>query len=152
MEDSLTTTRRLSQARLSALRLAGAGCIALAVIATGCARSHSQVAVVNMFALKQDWPKFINYSRQLEANLAAIRASKATDAEKQRQFDQLQEQSRRWENEVVGEVQSAAKSIAADRHYALVVTRQGVAYGGDDITPDVEKALKITPASPSPSR
>ena len=105
-----------------------------------------------MFVLKQDWPKFINYSRQLEANLAAIRASKATDAEKQRQFDQLQEQSRRWESEVVGEVQGAAKNIAADRHYTLVVTRQGVAYGGDDITPDVEKALKITPASPAPSR
>jgi hypothetical protein len=33
----------------------------------------------------------------------------------------------------------------------MVVTHQGVHYGGDDITIDVEKALKIdTNASPAP--
>jgi hypothetical protein len=40
--------------------------------------------------------------------------------------------------------------IAQTRKYALVVTREGVAYGGDDITVDVEQAMSIPTASPSP--
>lgn len=123
-----------------------------ALLAAGCAQSHSTVAVVNIETLEGSWPKFINYYNQLQANLQAIQQSKVSEAEKKRQFDQLQQQSLRWQNEVTDEVRSVVKDIAAQRSYKLVVTRRGVAYGGDDITTDVQKALKITPLSPSPSR
>jgi Skp family chaperone for outer membrane proteins len=50
---------------------------------------------------------------------------------------------------VTDDVKAAVKQIATDKHYSLVVTRQGIAYGGDDITPDVQAALHIAPSSPS---
>lgn len=121
------------------------------LVATGCARTHSTVAVVNIATIEQRWPKFINYSRQLQANYYAINESKISPDEKRRAFQQWQQQSQRWQDEVTGDVRDAVKQIATDRHYQLVVTRQGVTYGGDDITIDVEKALKIdTSGSPPP--
>jgi outer membrane protein len=120
---------------------------------TGCAHQHSTVAVVNVNTIEQRWPKFINYYRQIQANYVAINESKISPAEKQKAFRQWQQQSQRWQDEVSGNVRDAVKQIATDKGYKLVVTRQGVAYGGDDITVDVEKALKIdTSASPVPGQ
>ncbi|MGI8735891.1 MAG: hypothetical protein ACR2KS_01210, partial [Candidatus Eremiobacter antarcticus] len=118
----------------------------------GCARTHSKVAVVNIAMIEQRWPKFINYYRQIQANYVAINDSKISPAEKRKALAQWQQQSARWQNEVSNDVRDIVKKIAADDHYEMVVTRQGVAYGGDDITVDVEKALKIDTVSPAPSR
>ena len=126
---------------------------ALASVLTGCAHARSSVAVVNVNTIEQRWPKFINYYRQIQANYVAINESKISPAEKRKAFQQWQQQSQRWQDEVSGDVRNAVKQIAGDEHYELVVTRQGVAYGGDDITADVEKALKIDPnASPAPGQ
>ncbi len=55
------------------------------------------------------------------------------------------------QNEVTSDVRNAAAQVASQRHFKLIVTRQFVGYGGIDITPDVEKILKITEtASPAP--
>jgi len=130
-----------------------AATLLLALVASGCARAHSTVAVVNISSIEQRWPKFINYSRQLQANYYAINESKIGAVEKRKAFQQWQQQSQRWQDEVTGDVRDAVKQIASDRHYQLVVTKLGVAYGGDDITIDVEKALKIdTSSSPPPSQ
>ncbi len=130
-----------------------AATLLLALVASGCARAHSTVAVVNISSIEQRWPKFINYSRQLQANYYAINESKIGPTEKRRAFQQWQQQSQRWQDEVTGDVRDAVKQIASDRHYQLVVTKLGVDYGGDDITIDVEKALKIdTSSSPPPSQ
>ncbi len=130
-----------------------AATLGLALVVSGCARAHSTVAVVNINSIEQRWPKFINYSRQLQANYYAINESKIGVAEKRKAFQQWQQQSQRWQDEVTGDVRDAVKQIASDRHYQLVVTKLGVAYGGDDITIDVEKALKIdTSGSPPPSQ
>jgi outer membrane protein len=127
--------------------------VANACMLAGCAHQHSSVAVVNVNTIEQRWPKFINYYRQIQANYVAINESKISPAEKQKAFRQWQQQSQRWQDEVSGNVRDAVKQIATDKHYTLVVTRQGVAYGGDDITLDVEKALKIdTSASPVPGQ
>lgn len=123
---------------------------AASALLAGCAQAHSKVAVVNVLALEQNWAKFINYSNQLQANYAAIRDSKQSNAAKARAFAQFQEQERRWQAEVTGDVRTAATTIAKQRNYELVVTRQGVAFGGDDITTDVEKELHIPTSSPSP--
>ncbi|HXM17349.1 MAG TPA: OmpH family outer membrane protein [Candidatus Tumulicola sp.] len=124
----------------------------VAVMLGGCAHAHSKVAVVNVTSIEQHWPKFINYANQLQANYNSIITAKMSPSERQRQILQFQQQEHRWQNEVTDEVRGVVKDIAAQRHYELVVTRQGVAYGGDDITDDVEKALKITPVSPSPGK
>jgi Skp family chaperone for outer membrane proteins len=108
--------------------------------------------VVNVQALEQTWPKYINYANQLQANFVAIRDSKESAADKRRAFAQLQQQSQRWQDEVSNDVRGVVRTIAADRHYDMVVTRQGVAFGGDDITDDVKAALKISAGSPSPGR
>lgn len=131
-------------------QLAAALLIAAAIVGAGCSRTHSKVAVVDVLALEQNWPKFINYSNQLQANYNAIRDSKQSSAQKARALAQFQDQERRWQDEVTNDVRTTATAIAGERKYQLVVTRQGVAFGGDDITADVEKALHITPTSPSP--
>jgi hypothetical protein len=126
---------------------------ALSVLSfSGCSHAHSKVAVVNIAAIEQRWPKFINYYRQIQANYVAINDSKVSPAEKRRALAQWQQQSQRWQDEVSNDVRSVVKNIAGQQHYEMVVTRQGVAYGGDDITTDVEKALKIDTSSPAPSR
>jgi len=131
-------------------RLIFAACVAGAVVSGGCAGTHSKVAVVNIMVIEANWPKFQNYANQLQASFAAIEASKSTNSEKQQQLAQLQNQSRRWQDEVTGELRTTVTKIAQTRGYKLVVTREGVAYGGDDITVDVEQAMSIPTASPSP--
>ena len=55
------------------------------------------------------------------------------------------------QDDVTGDVRNAVEQVANEKHLQLVVTRQFVGYGGTDITPDVERILKITEASPSGS-
>ena|SRR5215472_257511 len=127
-----------------------AASVVAAVVAGGCAGAHSKVATVNIITVEQNWPKFQNYANQLQASFAAIEASKMSNAAKQQQLAQLQGQSRRWQDEVTSDLRATVTTIAKARSYQLVVTREGVAYGGDDITTDVEKAMGISTASPSP--
>ena len=126
-----------------------AAAIAAAVLLSGCAQAHSRIAVVRVGEIEQNWPKFINYYNQLQANYQAIMASKTSPADKRKALAQFQDQERRWNDEVTAEVRGVVTDIAKKRNYQIVVTKEGTAYGGDDITPDVEKALNITP-SPSP--
>jgi Skp family chaperone for outer membrane proteins len=127
-----------------------AAAVAAATLVTGCAQTHSRIAIVRVGELEQSWPKFINYYNQLQANYQAIMASKTSPQAKRKALAQFQEQERRWNDEVTSEVRAVVTDIAKQRKYELVVTKEGTAYGGDDITPDVEKALHITPPSPSP--
>jgi Skp family chaperone for outer membrane proteins len=126
-------------------------CVAASIVGGGCSGTRSKVAVVNISVIEANWPKFQNYANQLQASFAAIEASKSTSAEKRQQLAQLQGQSKRWQDEVTNELRQTVNTIATARHYQLVVTREGVAYGGDDITVDVEKAMSIPTASPSPA-
>lgn len=131
-------------------RAASAAAIASALLIAGCAQTHSRIAVVRVGELEQSWPKFINYYNQLQANYQAIMASKTSPQEKRKALAQFQDQERRWNDEVTTEVRGVVTDIAKQRKYEIVVTKEGTAYGGDDITPEVEKALHITPVSPSP--
>ena len=125
-------------------------CAAAALVGGGCAGAHSKIAVVNIMAIEANWPKFQNYANQLQASFAAIEASKISNADKQQQLAQLQGQSKRWQDEVTNELRATVNTIAKQRQYQLVVTREGVAYGGEDITTQVEQAMSIPTASPSP--
>ncbi len=119
----------------------------------GCAQQQQNgpIATVDVARIQANWPKFINYSNQLSADTAAIQHSTASPKEKQQQLDQLRQRFVSMQNDVTGDVRNAVQEVANERHFQLVVTRQFVGYGGTDITPDVERILKITEASPSGS-
>ncbi|GAC1304330.1 MAG: hypothetical protein NVSMB21_04630 [Vulcanimicrobiaceae bacterium] len=116
----------------------------------GCATATDPAATigtVDLARIQANWPKFINYSNQLAADTDAINRSSAPQRQKQQQLDALRRRYVDMQNEVSGDVRTAAESVANERHYKLVVTRQFVGYGGVDITSDVEKILKITEKS-----
>jgi Skp family chaperone for outer membrane proteins len=116
----------------------------------GCAsQAQTPVATIDLNRIQANWPKFINYSNQLAADTAAIQRSNASPRQKEQQLEALRRRFVDMQNEVTGDVRNAAQQVASDRHFKLVVTRQFVGYGGVDITPDVEKILKITEA-PAP--
>ena len=110
----------------------------------GCAsQAQAPVATIDLVRIQANWPKFINYSNQLASDTEAINRSGASASEKQRQLGLLRQRYADMQNEVTGDVRSAAEQVATDKHYRLVVTRQFVGYGGVDITADVERILKI---------
>ncbi len=109
------------------------------------------VATIDMARIQANWPKYINYSNQLAADTQAIDRARSSPQEKQHEMEQLRARYVDMQNEVTGDVRSAAEQVANDRHLKLVVTRQFVGYGGIDITPDVEKILKIVEPAPQKS-
>ena len=113
--------------------------------------SSATIGTVDLARIQANWPKFINYSNQLASDTDAINRSSAPQRQKQQQLDALRRRYVDMQNEVSGDVRTAAESVANERHYKLVVTRQFVGYGGVDITPDVEKILKITEKSDAKS-
>lgn len=127
-------------------------CAAAFAAFAGCATQQSSpIATVDLQRIQANWPKFINYSNQLQADTEAINRSNDPPARKQQELDRLRQRFVDMQNEVTGDVRSAAQQVATEKHFAMVVTRQYVGYGGTDITSDVERILKITEASPSGS-
>jgi Skp family chaperone for outer membrane proteins len=118
----------------------------------GCNRSTTdQIGTVSVSRITANWPKFLNYQNQLSADAASIDRSNASVATKNRERSALQQRFIRFQNEVTGDVRTAAEQVASQKHLKLVVTREYVGFGGVDITPDVEKILKITElATPKP--
>lgn len=117
---------------------------------TACAaQPSSAVATLDVARIQANWPMFINYSNQLAADTEAIQRSGGSPRQKQQQLDGLRRRYVSMQDQVTGDVRNAAEQVATTRHLKLVVTRQFVGYGGVDITPDVEKILKIT-EKPSP--
>ena len=122
-----------------------------ALLLAGCSHSSGDVATVTMSRLTSNWPKFINYNNQLTADAQAIERSTAPDSEKQREREHLRQQYVKMQDEITTDVRNAAAQVAKDRNLKLIVTQEFSAYGGTDITPDVEKLLNITErATPTP--
>ena len=117
----------------------------------GCASQtpSSDVATVDVARLTSNWPKFLNYQNQMNADVSTIQRSNASPRQKQQEVFALNAQYEKFNAEITGDVRNAVTQIASDRHYKLVLTREFTAYGGTDITADVEKALQITESSPS---
>jgi Skp family chaperone for outer membrane proteins len=128
--------------------------IAAAVAAlTGCAvlKQHSNIGIVDLTRIMANWPKFENYNNQIQADALAIEASKEPESQKARQRAELQQRYAQYQQEITGDIRNAATQVASQKNYKLVFTRQGVGYGGVDITSDVEKILNIQEkATPKP--
>src|ERR1019366_3590047 len=104
---------------------------------------ESDIGLVDVARLTSNWPKFLNYQNQLNADMNAIKASHVPDSQKSRQLQGLQFRFATNQTELTGNVRDAAQQVATDKHLHFVFTRQFVGYGGVDITPDVEKILQI---------
>ncbi len=115
------------------------------VALAGCGQTQSsQIATVDIARLTSNWPKFINYNNQLASDTEAIQRSSDSPRQKAARIAELRQRYLAMQNEVTGDVRGAVEQVANDRHFKLVVTHEYVGYGGVDITPDVEKVLKIT--------
>ncbi|MEO6990365.1 MAG: hypothetical protein ABI346_00760 [Candidatus Baltobacteraceae bacterium] len=133
---------------LRSLAIAGA---LLSVAACGPSSGAGQIGTVDVIRIQNNWPKFLNYQNQLNADAQAIDRSGEGESAKARDRASLGKKYVSLQNELTSEVRGAAQQVANDRHLKLVVTREFVGYGGADITADVEKILKITEAAtPTP--
>jgi Skp family chaperone for outer membrane proteins len=120
--------------------------------ATACSSPpSSSIGLVDVTRVTSNWPKFLNYQNQLNADMETIQRSSASSVVKARQVQGLQLQFQANQAELTNDVRNAAQQVASARHLTMVLTRQYVGYGGVDITPDVEKALNIAEkATPGP--
>jgi Skp family chaperone for outer membrane proteins len=118
--------------------------VVCAAALTGCTGApKSDIGLIDTQRLQANWPKFQNYQNQIAADNAAIVHSNKSESEKRREMSDLEKRYVAAQQELVGDVQDAAKTVQAQRHLTYVFTRQYVGYGGVDITGDVEKLLHI---------
>jgi Skp family chaperone for outer membrane proteins len=123
------------------------------VLASLCACSNApktSIGLVDVQRISSNWPKFQNYQNQLANDAQTIERSNKNQREKDRARAELQARFAQAQNELSHDVSDAANKVAGEKHLTYVFTRQYVGYGGVDITPDVEKILKIE-EKPSPS-
>ena len=121
-----------------------------ATLLAGCA-NNSPVGTLDIGRVIANWPTYQNYQQQLMIDEQTIAQSKSSNAEKQKQAIALQAKYSKITDDLTNQIRTAATKIATDRSLKLVVTKQGVGYGGVDITADVEKAMNITEkATPTP--
>jgi Skp family chaperone for outer membrane proteins len=133
-------------------RFAFAALAASLLVLSACSKPpSSDIGLVDVARLTSNWPKFLNYQNQLNADVATIRGSRASDNEKNRELQNLQAHFATNQTELTNNVRDAAQQVASDKHLRFVFTRQFVGYGGVDITPDVEKILQVVEkATPAP--
>jgi Skp family chaperone for outer membrane proteins len=119
---------------------------------TACSKPpSSDIGLVDVQRLTANWPKFLNYQNQLNADVNAVRLAREPDSQKAREMAGLQYRFQTNQTELTNNVHDAAAQVASDKHLRYVFTRQNVGFGGVDITPDVEKILQIVEkATPSP--
>ncbi len=124
----------------------------LAAALTGCTGApKSDIGLIDTQRITANWPKFQNYQNQIAADNAAITRSSKSNAEKQREMNDLERRYAQAQAELTGDVKQAAEQVQQARHLKYIFTRQYVGYGGIDVTADVEKILKIDDkGTPSP--
>jgi Skp family chaperone for outer membrane proteins len=117
----------------------------------GCA-APSPVGTVDVARIVANWPEYQTDQNQLLGEEQAIAASRQSTANKQKAAAAMQAKYSQITLQLTQQIKDAATKVAADKQLKLIVTREGVGYGGTDITSDVEKIMNITEkATPSPS-
>jgi Skp family chaperone for outer membrane proteins len=112
---------------------------------------QSEIGTVDIARIVANWPTFQQYQNQLLIDQQHIAQSKEPQAKKMQDAGKLQAKYSAITDQLTSQIKDAAAKIAQQKNLKLVVTKEGVGYGGVDITADVEKAMNITEASPSPS-
>jgi Skp family chaperone for outer membrane proteins len=121
--------------------------VLLAILATaivaGCANT-SPVGLVDVNRIVGNWTVYQQFQQQLMVDEQSIAQSRASQAVKQREAAALQRKYAGITAALTKEIRDAASKVAQAKNLTLVVTKEGVGYGGVDITLDVEKAMNIT--------
>ena len=121
-----------------------------AALLGGCA-NNSNIGLLDLSRIIANWPTYQNYQAQLQIDEQTIAQKNESTAQKIKEANALQAKYGKITDDLTKQIRDAATKIANDRGLKLVVTKQGVGYGGVDITSDVEKALNITEkATPTP--
>jgi Skp family chaperone for outer membrane proteins len=121
-----------------------------ATLLGGCA-THSPIGLVDVQRIVANWPEYQGYQTQLYADERSIQGRRESMGRKQAEAVALQRKYARVTDQLSAQIRDAAGKIASQRQLKLVLTREGIGYGGVDITADVEKALNITEkATPTP--
>lgn len=117
----------------------------------GCGTS-SPIGLVDVSRIVSNWPEYQSYQNQLLADERTISSGRGNRAQKLRATVAMQQKYAKITEQLTQQIRVASATIAAQKQLKLVLTREGVGYGGVDITPDVEKSLNITEkATPTPS-
>jgi len=113
---------------------------------------NSPVGLIDIQRVVSNWTEYQSYQNQLTTEEQAITQGKGSNDQKRSAAIALQAKYGKITDQMTQQIRDAAAKIAVDKGLKLVVTREGVGYGGVDITPDVEKAMNISEkASPAPS-
>ena len=122
----------------------------LAAMLASCA-AQSPIGLVDVQRIVSNWPEYQGYQNQLVQDEHSIEGRRESNAGKQRDALAMQRKYTKITDQLSQQIRDVAGKIAAQRQLKLVLTREGIGYGGVDITSDVEKALNITEkATPSP--
>jgi Skp family chaperone for outer membrane proteins len=122
---------------------------AIALLA-GCANS-SPVGLVDVNRIVANWTVYQSFQQQLMSDEQVIAQSRASADQKRRAAFALQKKYDGITAELTQKIRDAATSVAKSKNLTLVITKEGVGYGGVDITKDVETSMGITEKStPSP--
>jgi len=122
----------------------------IAAMLAGCA-PHSSIGLVDVQRIVSNWPEYQGYQTQMLNDERSISSRRESNARKQRAAFELQRKYAQVTDQLSAQLRDAAGKIASQRQLKLVLTREGIGYGGVDITSDVEKSLNITEkATPTP--
>ena len=122
----------------------------LAAILAGCA-GHSAIGLVDVQRIVTNWPEYQSYQTQLLGEERSIASRRESTARKESDTIALEKKYASLNDSLSKQIHDVAAKIASQDSLKLVLTREGIGYGGVDITSDVEKALNITEkATPTP--
>ncbi len=124
--------------------------LAIAAMLMGCG-AQSSIGLVDVQRIVSNWPEYQGYQNQLLSEEKSISSRRESNARKTLDATALQQKYAKVTDKLSQQIRDAAGKIAQQRNLKLVLTREGIGYGGVDITADVEKALNITEkATPTP--
>jgi Skp family chaperone for outer membrane proteins len=124
--------------------------LSAAALLGGCGTS-SPIGLVDVQRIVANWPEYQNYQNQLLTDERTIAAGRGNQAQKLRATMAMQQKYSKITEQLTQQIRDASSKIAQQKRLQLVLTREGVGYGGVDITSDVEKSLNITEkATPTP--
>jgi Skp family chaperone for outer membrane proteins len=116
----------------------------------GCA-GHSSIGLVDVQRIVSNWPEYQGYQNQLLTEERSISSRRESATRRQRDALGLERKYSKVTDQLSAQIRDAAGKIASQSQLKLVLTREGIGYGGVDITSQVEKALNITEkATPTP--
>lgn len=116
----------------------------------GCA-GRGQIGLVDVQRIVNNWPEYQTYQNQLLTEERSVSSRRESAANRQRDALALEKKYAKITDQLSQQIKDAAGKIASQSQLKLVLTREGIGYGGVDITSDVEKALNITEkATPTP--